>query len=66
MCAAMLLPAQVLIDYQAQQGHSLEKLEGEQRPTHIVHSLIELLQLLRSTYSLVPPPQPHAAVMQAT
>lgn len=42
--------------------HVHAALEGEQRPTHIVKSLIELRALLEEAYELLPPPRPHAAI----
>ncbi|GLC38602.1 hypothetical protein PLESTB_000451400 [Pleodorina starrii] len=40
----------------AAQRRRPESFEGEQRPTHVVGSLMELQELLESSYTLVPPP----------
>lgn len=58
----------VLLDLNGSAGHrnsaAAGGLEGELLPTHVVHSLTELTQLLSEPcrYVLAPPPNPHAAV----
>lgn len=65
LCALAHAPSlpQVLLDYQGANGHSNATLEGELQPTHIVHGLEELEQLLADQYQLLAPASPHAAVV---
>lgn len=53
----------ILLDYNAKEGHSMDRLQGEQRPTHIVTSLLDIVHLLQQHYVLSPASNPHNVVV---
>lgn len=53
----------ILLDYNGKAGHKAEDLHGEQRPTHVVQSLLDVVDLLQTHYQVQPATNPHGVVV---
>eukprot|EP00798_Chlamydomonas_sp_ICE-L_P014334 gene14334-20324_t len=56
----------ILLDQEGREGYKMEQFEGEMKPTHIVTSLHQIIQLLQDHYQMLPPPSALNLVAERT